>query len=99
LFVAIACSGADGAANANRTRDDAARAPAERAGQVDEAASASRTLDGEKVEFPPKAIPDGVKACIGVLESCHASQESSDATADLKKPSKGITSDWCSRSR
>jgi hypothetical protein len=50
---------------------------------------ASRTLDGRKVQFPVRSVPEGMRAFIGVLESCHASQESSDAAADLKKAQEG----------
>jgi hypothetical protein len=56
---------------------------------ADDAAKASRTLDGKKVQFPAKCIPDGVKAAIDVIESCHSSQESSDPAADLKKAQEG----------
>jgi hypothetical protein len=33
---------------------------------------ASGTLDGKKVKFPEKGLADGVKATVGLLESCHS---------------------------
>jgi hypothetical protein len=33
---------------------------------------ASGSLDGKRVKFPEKGIANGVKATIGLLESCHA---------------------------
>jgi hypothetical protein len=56
---------------------------------ADDATKASRMLEGTKAQFPAKTIPDGVKAVIDVLESCHSSQESSDPASDLKKAQEG----------
>jgi hypothetical protein len=56
---------------------------------ADDTATASRTLDGKKVQFPAKSVPEGVNACIDVLESWSSSTESSDAAADLKKAQEG----------
>ena len=35
---------------------------------ADKDATASRTLDGDKVQFPARSIPEGVKAAVGVLQ-------------------------------
>lgn len=38
---------------------------------ADDAPKASGTLDGKQVEFPESGLADGVKAAVGLLESCH----------------------------
>ena len=58
LFAAIA-SGADAPPKASGTV------------AVDDGPKASGTLDGKKVQFPAKGVAEGVKATIGLLESCH----------------------------
>jgi hypothetical protein len=58
LFAAIA-SGADAPPKASGTV------------AVDDLPKASGTLDGKKVQFPAKGVAEGVKAAIGLLESCH----------------------------
>ena len=52
---------------------------------------ATRMIEGTKMTFPAKSIPEGVKALTGVLESCstmddRANQYTAD---DLKKAQKG----------
>jgi hypothetical protein len=54
---------------------------------ADDATRASRTLDGQKARFPARRVADGVKAAIGVLESCH--DESVYHAAELKKAEQG----------
>lgn len=38
---------------------------------ADEAPRVTGTLGGEELKFPEKGVADGVKATIGLLESCH----------------------------
>lgn len=38
--------------------------------QVGDTPKATGTLDGKKVSFPEKSVADGVKATVGLLESC-----------------------------
>ena len=54
---------------------------------VDGACQASGTLDGKQVEFPDQGLADGVKAAVGLLESCH--DESLYEADELKKAEKG----------
>ena len=52
-----------------------------------EAPKATGILNGKRVKFPEKAVADGVKATVGLLESCH---DSSLYEADeLKKAKQG----------
>jgi hypothetical protein len=37
---------------------------------ADDAPKASGTLDGKAAKFPEKSVADGVKAAVGLLESC-----------------------------
>lgn len=48
---------------------------------------ASGILEGKKVKFPEKAIAGGVKAVVGLLESCH--DESLFQAVELKKAEYG----------
>jgi hypothetical protein len=50
---------------------------------ADDAPKASGILDGKRVQFPEQGIADGVKATIGLLESCH--DESVYQTDERKK--------------
>lgn len=52
-----------------------------------DAPKASGTLDGKKVTFPEKSVADGVKAAVGLLESC--SDESDYKADELKKAGEG----------
>jgi hypothetical protein len=54
---------------------------------VDDLPKASGILDGKKVKFPEKGIADGVKATIGLLESCR--DESLYNADELKKAKQG----------
>jgi hypothetical protein len=54
---------------------------------TDDAPKASGILDGKDVEFPEKVIDVGVKAAVGLLESCHSS--SVFEADELKKALKG----------
>ena len=49
--------------------------------------TASGTLDGRKLKFPEKGIADGVKAAVGLLESC--SDESLYKADELRKAEQG----------
>jgi hypothetical protein len=51
---------------------------------------ATRKIDGVTTTFPAKAIEAGVKATVGVLESCTFSSDRKDTVAaDLKKALRG----------
>lgn len=50
---------------------------------ADDAPKASGTLDGKQVKFPAKGVAAGVKATLGLLESCH--DESLYQADELKK--------------
>jgi hypothetical protein len=39
---------------------------------AEDAPKASGTLDGKRVQFPEKSVAGGVKATVGLLESCHS---------------------------
>ena len=55
--------------------------------RAEDTPKASGILEGKKVKFPEKAVADGVKATVGLLESCH---DSSLYEADeLKKAKQG----------
>jgi hypothetical protein len=54
---------------------------------ADDAIKASAVLDGKKVQFPAKGVAEGVKATIGLLESC--SSEGVYDAAELKKAEDG----------
>jgi hypothetical protein len=54
---------------------------------AEDATKANGTLDGKKVNFPAKGVAEGVKATIGLLESCH--DESLYDAEELKKAEKG----------
>jgi hypothetical protein len=54
---------------------------------ADDPPKATGTLDGKRLTFPEKTIPDGVKASIGLLESCH--DESLYQADELKKAEQG----------
>ncbi len=55
--------------------------------RAEEAPRASGTLDGKKVNFPEKAVADGVKAIVGLLASCHS--ESLYQADEFKKALEG----------
>lgn len=54
---------------------------------TDEPPKASGTLDGKRLTFPEKGVADGVKAAVGLLESCH--DESPYQADELKKAEQG----------
>jgi hypothetical protein len=54
---------------------------------ADEAPKVSGTLDGKQLKFPEKGIADGVKATVGLLESCH--DKSLFEADELKKAEQG----------
>ena len=54
---------------------------------ADDARKATGTLDGKGVKFPEKGVADGVKAAVGLLESCH--DESVYQADELDKARKG----------
>ena len=54
---------------------------------ADGAPKATGTLDGKQLKFPEKGVADGVKATVGLLESCH--DESLYQADELKKAEKG----------
>jgi hypothetical protein len=54
---------------------------------ADDAIKASGTLEGKKVQFPAKGVTEGMKATIGLLESCRS--ESLYDADELKKAEKG----------
>ena len=74
LFAAIAC-GADVPPKARGTV------------AVKDLPKASGILHGKKVMFPGKSVADGVKAAVGLLESCH--DESLFQADELKKAEGG----------
>jgi hypothetical protein len=54
---------------------------------ADDTPKANGILDGKKVNFPEKAVGEGVKATVGLLESCHS--ESVFQADELKKALQG----------
>ena len=54
---------------------------------AEDAPKASGILDGKKIKFPEKSVSDGVKATVGLLESCH--DESLYRADELKKAEQG----------
>jgi hypothetical protein len=54
---------------------------------ADDTPQASGTLDGKRVVFPTKGIADGVKATVGLLESCCS--ESLYQADELQKATRG----------
>ena len=54
---------------------------------ADGAPQVSGTLDGKPVKFPEKGLADGVKAVVGLLESCHS--ESLYQADEFKKALQG----------
>jgi hypothetical protein len=54
---------------------------------ADDTPKASGTLDGKRVVFPAKGIADGVKATVGLLESCCS--ESLYQADELQKAQRG----------
>lgn len=54
---------------------------------ADDAPKVTGSLDGKQLKFPAKGIADGVKATVGLLESCH--DESLYQADELKKAEKG----------
>ncbi|MFO0872245.1 MAG: hypothetical protein U0935_25235 [Pirellulales bacterium] len=54
---------------------------------ADDAAKASATLDGKKMQFPEKGVAGGVRATTALLESC--TDKSEGTSADLKKAQEG----------
>jgi hypothetical protein len=54
---------------------------------ADDVPKATGTLDGKQLKFPAKGIPHGVKATIGLLQSCH--DESLYQADERKKAEKG----------
>jgi hypothetical protein len=57
----------------------------------DELPKATRVIEGRKTTFPAAAIPEGVKALTGALESCRSLSDDSirHTAADLKNAQKG----------
>jgi hypothetical protein len=57
----------------------------------DDLPKATRAIEGSKTTFPEKSIPEGVKALVGALESCHTRSDETVkyAVDDLKKARKG----------
>jgi hypothetical protein len=57
----------------------------------DDLPKACGRLDGKKVQFSAKGIAEGVKATVGLLESCHSASDGTIAytAADLKKAQQG----------
>jgi hypothetical protein len=55
--------------------------------RAEDAPRATGTLDGKQVKFPEKGLADGVKATVGLLESCH--DESLYQADELKKAKQG----------
>jgi len=55
--------------------------------RADDVSKASGTLDGKGVKSPEKSVADGVKATVGLLESCHS--ESLYQEDEFKKALKG----------
>jgi hypothetical protein len=41
------------------------------AGAADDAPKVTGTVDGKRLTFPEKSVADGIKATLGLLESCH----------------------------
>jgi hypothetical protein len=58
----------------------------------DDAPKASGTLDGRQVTFSEKRVAEGVKATVGLLESCH--DESLYHADELKKARQGDHVRW-----
>jgi hypothetical protein len=54
---------------------------------ADDAPKVSGALDGKQLKFPEKGIADGVKATVGLLESCH--DKSLFEADELKKAEQG----------
>lgn len=54
---------------------------------ADDTPKATATLDGKRFVFPEKGIADGVKAVVGLLESCHS--ESLYQADELKEAERG----------
>jgi hypothetical protein len=54
---------------------------------ADNAHKASGTLDGKRLRFPEKGVADGVKAALGLLESCHS--ESAYQADELREAERG----------
>lgn len=55
--------------------------------RAEDAPKASGTLHGKKVLFPGKSVADGVKAAVGLLQSCH--DHSLFQADELKKAERG----------
>ena len=55
--------------------------------RAEDAPKAGGTLDGKKVQFPEKSVAGGVKAAVGLLESC--SDESPYQADELRKAERG----------
>ena len=58
---------------------------------ADDEVKASGRLGGKKVQFPAKSVAEGVKATVGLLESCSSASDGTVAytAADLKKAQEG----------
>ena len=54
---------------------------------AEDAPQASGLLDGKRITFPAKGVPDGVKAAVGLLESC--CDESAYQADEFEKAQKG----------
>jgi hypothetical protein len=54
---------------------------------ADDAPKVSGTLHGKAAKFPEKSVADGVKAAVGLLESCH--DESMYQVDEFKKAQNG----------
>jgi hypothetical protein len=54
---------------------------------AEDAPKASGILDGKRVKFPEKSVAEGVKATVGLLESCHS--ESLYQADEFKKALQG----------
>src|SRR5438552_3124741 len=59
---------------------------------ADDAPRVTGTLDGKQLKFPEKVVADGVKATVGLLESCHS--EGGYQTDEFKKAEQGDHVRW-----
>jgi hypothetical protein len=59
---------------------------------ADDTAKVTAILDGKPVKFPEKVVAEGVKATVGLLESCH--DESTFENDELKTALKGDHVRW-----
>jgi len=57
------------------------------AGAAGDGPEVTGTVDGKRITFPEKSVPDGVKATLGLLESCH--DEGLYQADELRKAARG----------